>query len=1084
LSDTRRAAVESAVQHKALKVEQFGNPQGYYDLTRLEAADRVRYFDDQAKRGISELDAAKILPPTHEEIVNRALSEGKPVPPEVLADYPELTAAPVVTAAVKAPGGRQPGKAPPSQVSPTEAPSEGPGTPIERANRYANLIAKKAGRDYGFAYLRWLRGGALGGAPGPIGATTARGTVIRKELHRILGPEPMVAAGAVPAKVPEVAPAPEVVAPPPRRAKPGPAGPTETLLREMWATGVKMPKRGETMWEELAGYRSREGGIPPKMRRTASGTRGQNYDPWLRRAAELGVLPEGADVRDLVRIARTKMSDAKATDRQLTGERPDLTREEQAQFDREQAEGWLPEAETKPTEAAPVEKPPESAPKRPGERGGIHAEILTEPAKFLLQTVPEGGTLPERVFRKMGPWGEEFFQKAERVHSEAGRFAASLTDTMDVAWRALKHSDKRWIKQNFVWAFEDGKPMPNPRIQAFADAWRSANSKIASEAKDLGVKVKAQEGRLREFHELPPESYVPHILTEEGMTALESRRGETYRALQQWAKVRGIPVETLWELARPAFATRKHGSLEHARLANLPRTLKVGARTVKILKDDPGILLNHVESAARRLELIREFGNEGTNEYLTKLTNRMIELGMPRKQAESMVPAIWARLQGSEQTGNPFANMPKVEKGVQALEAVTATTNLSAAVIPNLFGGHVSEMIRTGIIPTVKHFAWAWTHSLKGASARELRVLGNLSQDIAVGLQMTEGLTGKTRKFARAGLTATGFKLANDKINLAVAHGIVRGNLKMMLDAIGEHKAGVIRKLWGRDEPWARRYLESELGFSKGDIERMVRDGPTEADLSRSAQKEKELVNAINESPMSRPAHINNRLWRMFFAYSSYTRKFARTTQYAAKEAAHLNVRPLLTMMIAGTVSGEIIRAVRDWLKDRRREDENIFERLFNDQLEIGTLGMWSQFEYGLRHYGEYGHNFFADAFMPPAVDTLVNFVNGALRSVKTDDLRPLWQGLRQQTSIADIAEKQIDKVTGNRDAIRDRLMTMIYTQRGKTKEGKVRHPLDPRPGKENTARMLLDRWKELGGTRPELLRAIEKKRREAREQP
>jgi hypothetical protein len=44
----------------------------------------------------------------------------------------------------------------PSAISPEK---------LARACRYLNMIRNKAKREYGFAYLGWLKGGAVGNAP-------------------------------------------------------------------------------------------------------------------------------------------------------------------------------------------------------------------------------------------------------------------------------------------------------------------------------------------------------------------------------------------------------------------------------------------------------------------------------------------------------------------------------------------------------------------------------------------------------------------------------------------------------------------------------------------------------------------------------------------------------------------------------------------------------------------------------------------------------------------------------------------------------------------------------------------------------
>jgi hypothetical protein len=240
-----------------------------------------------------------------------------------------------------------------------------------------------------------------GGGVRPIAAAIAGGArrvapPAAPGAPRTIAPRPEGYTAPVTTEAPPEAPRPApVVSPPvettrpqiPPRRQPKPAaGPTETLLRELWDSGVKMPRRGESMWEELAGPRGKGGAIPPMMRRTGKGVRGQNYDMWLRRAVELGVLPEGADVSDLVKIARSPISEARRIDAQLRGERPDLTAKEQVEFDQAMAE----EAAARWTERFP-----EMGGKIVGSATGIEIQLKNGNKILVQENVPEISVEPE-----------------------------------------------------------------------------------------------------------------------------------------------------------------------------------------------------------------------------------------------------------------------------------------------------------------------------------------------------------------------------------------------------------------------------------------------------------------------------------------------------------------------------------------------------------------------------------------------------------------------------------------------------------------------------------------------------------------
>jgi len=703
--------------------------------------------------------------------------------------------------------------------------------------------------------------------------------------------------------------------------------------------------------------------------------------------------------------------------------------------------------------------------------------------RFLLVTIPQGEFVfpsPERLFRSLGPGGEELFQRGENAKTNGQKYGSELSEPLWLAWKALDRTERKWLGDKFVWAYEDRKKMPTPGLVKFAEAYRAAVTWIGDKAEDLGVMATpGGGGEPRPFAARDPATYVPHRLTGDARDALRNRRGRIYQRLIEEGKARGIPTEILWELVNPPFVTKRHGSLEHPRLADLPRTIQVEGKTVKVLEDDPAILGQHIISATRRLAIIEQFGQEGNAEYLRELAERMVAHGMDADQAEHMIPLVWRRLQGAQRAGNPF--MTTSWKVLwNAVEALAAGSNLSLAVVPNLFGGHLPLTIRHGVVPAIKGFIHAWTTAIGSADETRLRRLAYLHQDLMrplvgrdllAGMPITETIQRLPARIASRVLRVTGFQLANRKINQAVAWSVDKFLLDSALQSIREGKSAK----WGargvtRDAETARRYLVQQLGFSKDDVERMVFGEPTEADVSRAMQKEIENVNVMNESAMARPPHIDNTLWRLVMAYTSYFRKFGKTSEYAVREVREGNVAPLLRLLFAGSVTGEAIMAARNFFKDRKREDESWWAGLYSDLVEVGALGLWTAVDYGVRHFGEFGHEFFPDVFNPPQTETLNRVATGLARAWRQGTLRPLFQNLAFTAPILDVAEKQFRRY--DPDYIAERLSHMVYTGRTVSR-GKQREPLQALPGRENTAKMLMERWRAMGRTDEELLERI-----------
>ena len=67
--------------------------------------------------------------------------------------------------------------------------------PLQQAYRYLNLMRNAGKRQYGFAYLAWLRNGAVGLEPErqTFKLSTMGAQAVRMGLHAILGHEPFVA---------------------------------------------------------------------------------------------------------------------------------------------------------------------------------------------------------------------------------------------------------------------------------------------------------------------------------------------------------------------------------------------------------------------------------------------------------------------------------------------------------------------------------------------------------------------------------------------------------------------------------------------------------------------------------------------------------------------------------------------------------------------------------------------------------------------------------------------------------------------------------------------------------------------------
>ncbi len=597
-----------------------------------------------------------------------------------------------------------------------------------------------------------------------------------------------------------------------------------------------------------------------------------------------------------------------------------------------------------------------------------------------------------------------------------------------------------------------------------------------------GFDFKKRTTKGREFTRRNPLTYIPHQFTDEIRQALKDQKGSVFEAVKKEALAAGIDPSILIRLAQgDPLTTRRYGSLEYARLANLPRTITVDGKVVKVLQDDPAMLIKHLYKMARRLAIIEQFGQDSSDyaEALAREISQTAGGAIDQDVFKNLVVSMWTQLQGSGPLDHPLKNWPKLKTVLDILQSTAGTAHLSGAVIPNLLGGHLPGTIRMGLVPTLKGFVHAWATPIAKEEA-ELRMLGGLLQDLSMQMMLYEDVGEQWRDISRKALKGTGFTLVNFKINQAVAWSMAHQNLKAMLDAIKRDDQSFLARHWGWSKASAMRYLVNELHFTEADVKRMVENGPHPEDMARAISMEKEIENAMNESPATRPPAVNRYFFKLILAYSTYVRKFAKTTAYAINEAKHGNVAPLTRLMVAGQITGALIRAVRDWLKDRDREDESWPEALFMNFMEAGTFGLWGTVLDMFRGPVKSVRGRSKEIFSPPqlefwtsGMDSLVATIKSVQKKAQGEDvevLRPFIENMIRTVPAAGIVHAQVQKYglagkSAQKKSIAARLSRMVYATRGKNSKGEPHDYLDAKPGHEHTAERLLKRWREMEDT-------------------
>lgn len=558
--------------------------------------------------------------------------------------------------------------------------------------------------------------------------------------------------------------------------------------------------------------------------------------------------------------------------------------------------------------------------------------------------------------------------------------------------------------------------------------------------------------------------------------------------LDSRVKVQDTPI---WRLVEndARINTKEYGNVEYHRNLDLPwRITDKHGKEWKILETDPVLLLKHLDKSARRAAVARNFGARTANATVAEMRDYLVAEGVSAKDADQVVVPIWNRLQGSDQGYQALFNHSETaRKAYAVLDATAAAMQLSLATVSNLVGGHAPMTVRAGLGKTAKAFFWSFTHRLGGTEAEKYARLGAVLDNVVSAYAATEEMDEKARAVVSKWLGLTGFTWANAHINLAIAYHMAT-ELGAMIEGVRETKPA---RWWNEvlAVGWTQRramdYLVNELRFTKADIARMVKDGVTKKDVMRSIQKSQENINAIHESPTERPAALNRPLFNIIFRYSSYVRKFADTVEYSTDEARKGNVMPLCRLLVAGPVTAEVMTFVRNWLHDREREEKNIWERLKNDLVEVGSFGLLGTLNYYWQVKDVHGNGLFETVFQPPVIESTIGLLEGVAQSgIKSVEqgrltLTPIFTAIVRNAALLRAAKAQAEKtlaVTGTdagKRLMAERLSKLVYHRNGHRKDGTPYRALEPRPPRAKTAESLLKRWYAQGYTDRDLQEAF-----------
>lgn len=631
--------------------------------------------------------------------------------------------------------------------------------------------------------------------------------------------------------------------------------------------------------------------------------------------------------------------------------------------------------------------------------------------------------------------------------------------------RILFRRDSKWMKENFKSLIEkpnEVKP-PNPRVAKLAEAWKAVSNEIATELENIGHKVrevrfeKKSDGTIVRREKKVPfrrqTNYFPDILTEQARVALETQKGTLFDAIKREARVRGIDVDFLINDMNP-YAAKRFGSVDYARIANLPDRVKVNGKWVKLLETDPfKIIPRHIENAHRRIAVIREFGENASAKA------SQIGTDLLRKEGSLAAEAwkdLWAHMNGLP--------VDKFNKGHWMFKVgdvplqLARFAQLSTAAVMQA-GSYYIIAART----SPKAFINSLFNSLRSPAKfdrlAESRRLGGWSYDVMADLYAVEDLHGLVGEGVRRGFKVTLMNATNRHINKVAALSGMH-DLARSMEVIRNKKSGVIRDLWGVSEKQYRRQLKRNYNFTDADIARMVEKGPSQLDLARVVQMMPEATNLFRESGMVRPRWLSKYASRQFFAYTGPMRAFGNVLSDALAQAKEGNVRPLTTFLVGGVVTGETLFGVKNWLFDRAREEISFWVRLYHDLLYAGALGLVGEAAQRVEFSLQYDENPF-DVSPPPlrAGEELAKTVSDLVGDKDITVGERVQQTAERSMPLYRALWRNYGRFARGDEYVVDRVRRSVYLQSGKSAKGERYKRGDPKPEMfPRTTQMLLER--------------------------
>jgi hypothetical protein len=450
-------------------------------------------------------------------------------------------------------------------------------------------------------------------------------------------------------------------------------------------------------------------------------------------------------------------------------------------------------------------------------------------------------------------------------------------------------------------------------------------------------------------------NHFAHMMSPEARGALLRGKGKEFRAINEWAIENDVDLKTMIAYADTYSQTadQKFGSMEEMRVDGLPDELVLEDGTVlKMLEQDPFLEMNYyINAASQRIAVIESInqvqGYSDTDVHYRARVTKFIEdikKGLVEEDGAgvgvaSLVNGVWEGFVGSlGQIPFHVSDTPYVQLLLSA-ETVARTGMLSGGFLVNITGGWFPIAAAGGLRNTAKAVLTITRAGMGNKEAkRELEMARDMmgwTQDYFRYSEETTGLAGKTGNLSRKVLKAVGFEFANRQLN--------KGASLVAMDFLNQ-RIDAIKKGHSRTEFYIKE-LKRNFNFTDDQIVRMVETGkPTTLEVGTVVRTFVAQTNIFRENPNNVPVWMKTEWGRRIVAMTSWVRSMGTILSDGIWEARNGNPRKLATFILGGAATEVVLEGLRGFLADSPDYTDEWWEDFLEIMLGGGTLGLWGAF--------------------------------------------------------------------------------------------------------------------------------------------